>query len=53
MEDSTPLAVMVVIALSKIENLKAIHNNIYYYHEQLPVVIALSKIENLKAIHNL
>ena len=42
----------VVIALSKIENLKAIHNQIFASSLQSAVVIALSKIENLKAIHN-
>ena len=42
----------VVIALSKIENLKAIHNRVTIYFVCGFVVIALSKIENLKAIHN-
>ena len=43
---------LVVIALSKIENLKAIHNPQTYTSPSISVVIALSKIENLKAIHN-
>ena len=43
----------VVIALSKIENLKAIHNKVQGNVLSGHVVIALSKIENLKAIHNL
>ncbi len=42
----------VVIALSKIENLKAIHNTTLAVYQRSRVVIALSKIENLKAIHN-
>ena len=42
----------VVIALSKIENLKAIHNMRPVVSQSDTVVIALSKIENLKAIHN-
>ena len=42
----------VVDALSKIENLKAIHNDIAKTWETTKVVDALSKIENLKAIHN-
>ena len=42
----------VVIALSKIENLKAIHNPLGLESVVTGVVIALSKIENLKAIHN-
>ena len=42
----------VVIALSKIENLKAIHNQMTDEKTGQTVVIALSKIENLKAIHN-
>ena len=43
----------VVIALSKIENLKAIHNVMVNLSAIPNVVIALSKIENLKAIHNM
>ena len=43
---------MVVDALSKIENLKAIHNKTPLNIEKFRVVDALSKIENLKAIHN-
>ncbi len=43
----------VVIALSKIENLKAIHNDSRVIALETAVVIALSEIENLKAIHNL
>ena len=42
----------VVDALSKIENLKAIHNKSFLVYFFLFVVDALSKIENLKAIHN-
>ena len=42
----------VVDALSKIENLKAIHNGTPRTGKSLFVVDALSKIENLKAIHN-
>ena len=46
------MSIAVVIALVKLENLKAIHNyscarNVLEY-----VVIALVKLENLKAIHN-
>ena len=48
----TPQDFAVVIALSKIENLKAIHNIGSYCSVYVTVVIALSKIENLKAIHN-
>ena len=42
----------VVIALVKLENLKAIHNAAYGRLWRLHVVIALVKLENLKAIHN-
>ena len=42
-----------VISLSKIENLKAIHNDEVYWSDRDGTVISLSKIENLKAIHNL
>ena len=42
----------VVIALVKLENLKAIHNKIKYLRLLFFVVIALVKLENLKAIHN-
>ena len=42
----------VVIALAKLENLKAIHNFTYLTTEEGRVVIALAKLENLKAIHN-
>ena len=42
----------VVDALSKIENLKAIHNCHAQSADGADVVDALSKIENLKAIHN-
>ena len=42
----------VVIALVKLENLKAIHNDIRQDSQVLHVVIALVKLENLKAIHN-
>ncbi len=42
----------VVDALSKIENLKAIHNSRTGRRRRTIVVDALSKIENLKAIHN-
>ena len=42
----------VVIALVKLENLKAIHNGIDNFLQSCIVVIALVKLENLKAIHN-
>ena len=42
----------VVIALVKLENLKAIHNNVKRAVILNTVVIALVKLENLKAIHN-
>ena len=42
----------VVIALVKLENLKAIHNDRDIRLGELGVVIALVKLENLKAIHN-
>ena len=42
----------VVIALVKLENLKAIHNYKMGCSEHWNVVIALVKLENLKAIHN-
>ena len=42
----------VVIALVKLENLKAIHNRLTLLRMALGVVIALVKLENLKAIHN-
>ena len=41
-----------VISLSKIENLKAIHNELAHARQIENAVISLSKIENLKAIHN-
>ena len=41
-----------VISLSKIENLKAIHNLYLLVDSSGSAVISLSKIENLKAIHN-
>ena len=44
---------MVVIALVKLENLKAIHNVVAHSRGGRTVVIALVKLENLKAIHNL
>ena len=43
----------VVIALVKLENLKAIHNNLVEWPFKFVVVIALVKLENLKAIHNI
>ena len=43
---------LVVIALVKLENLKAIHNNFAVNTLEDAVVIALVKLENLKAIHN-
>ena len=43
---------VVVIALVKLENLKAIHNPYRQRHGPHGVVIALVKLENLKAIHN-
>ena len=42
----------VVIALVKLENLKAIHNTRGFCMPDNIVVIALVKLENLKAIHN-
>ena len=42
----------VVIALVKLENLKAIHNGLAFGRAFGIVVIALVKLENLKAIHN-
>ena len=42
----------VVIALVKLENLKAIHNTSRRRLLTQAVVIALVKLENLKAIHN-
>ena len=42
----------VVIALVKLENLKAIHNRLQVRMFFCLVVIALVKLENLKAIHN-
>ncbi len=42
----------VVIALVKLENLKAIHNAYRSSAYSVEVVIALVKLENLKAIHN-
>ena len=41
----------VVIALVKLDNLKAIHNKFIRRNCLWPVVIALVKLENLKAIH--
>ena len=43
----------VVIALVKLENLKAIHNCRADLQREELVVIALVKLENLKAIHNI
>ena len=43
---------LVVIALVKLENLKAIHNPFPSLVNSSRVVIALVKLENLKAIHN-
>ncbi len=43
---------IVVIALVKLENLKAIHNEDLFEANFKSVVIALVKLENLKAIHN-
>ena len=45
--------VKVVIALVKLENLKAIHNALAVWMFFSLVVIALVKLENLKAIHNI
>ena len=42
----------VVIALVKLENLKAIHNAHNVVNGDFRVVIALVKLENLNAIHN-
>ena len=44
--------IVVVIALVKLENLKAIHNRYRAIKCIAFVVIALVKLENLKAIHN-
>ncbi len=52
MTDLAHLVLLVVIALVKLENLKAIHNTMEFKAVQLGVVIALVKLENLKAIHN-
>ena len=52
MENGIDLFHVVVDALSKIENLKAIHNVKSNSPSSPLVVDALSKIENLKAIHN-
>ena len=41
-----------VISLSKIKNLKAIHNTCEVVGVDSVAVISLSKIKNLKAIHN-
>ena len=46
------MPIMVVIALAKLENLKAIHNASGVEAPPTIVVIALAKLENLKAIHN-
>ena len=42
----------VVIALVKLDNLKAIHNTRTSIRASVLVVIALVKLDNLKAIHN-
>ena len=42
----------VVIALVKLDNLKAIHNKPKAVFTKTLVVIALVKLDNLKAIHN-
>ncbi len=42
----------VVIALAKLENLKANHNYFLKVVKECRVVIALAKLENLKANHN-
>ncbi len=47
------LRFFVVIALVKLENLKAIHNFDGFRCLEYHVVIALVKLENLKAIHNM
>ncbi len=47
-----PSCDFVVIALVKLENLKAIHNGLGLLSVCVCVVIALVKLENLKAIHN-
>ena len=49
---SATLLSHVVIALVKLENLKAIHNGLAAVASFASVVIALVKLENLKAIHN-
>ena len=41
-----------VFSLSKIKNLKAIHNGDMFNSGRLEAVFSLSKIKNLKAIHN-
>ena len=46
------MSLLVVIALVKLENLKAIHNVFSLDSTISVVVIALVKLENLKAIHN-
>ena len=42
----------VVSAVSKVRNLKAIHNTLDVLLDILVVVSAVSKVRNLKAIHN-
>ena len=38
--------------MSKIKNLKAIHNNAFGLSDTDPTGFSVSKIKNLKAIHN-
>ena len=41
-----------VVTLSKIEKMKAIHNNMKTFIRFVCDVVTLSKIEKMKAIHN-
>ena len=44
--------VYVVTAITKLKNLKAIHNAKLFASPALAVVTAITKLKNLKAIHN-
>ena len=43
---------LVVNAITKLKNLKAIHNMVSWAVERQIVVNAITKLKNLKAIHN-
>ena len=47
------MQVLVVSAVSKVRNLKAIHNSFFMRAFCASVVSAVSKVRNLKAIHNI